>query len=200
VDREQKFHDPFAIHEPSCGPELPHDTAEDVFLDARARVEIPLQLVGFSDLLNWWSLRVFHEFFRDWQEQEHGERSVTTGNEAAIRLLHALQNSHDRKTAMRAECYLALINRKEESQTTIAAKYGVTKAAISKIIVQIKDELGLVPARHMKSESARESYRERALKIHKQNKEELCKHQTPNSFSRLSTLRSALMQKLAPSS
>ena len=159
-----------------------------------------MQLVGFSDLLNWWSLRVFHEFLRDWQEQEHGERSVTTGNEAAIRLLHALQNSHDRKTAMRAECYLALINRKEESQTTIAAKYGVTKAAISKIIVQIKDELGLVPARHMKSESARESYRERALKIHKQNKEELCKRQTSNSYNRLSTLRSALMQTFAPAS
>jgi hypothetical protein len=183
----------------TCDPELPHDTAEDVFLDARLRVELPSQLTPFVSAVNWWALEVFRQFWQDYESQEGGgHASRSFGDEAAIRLLQALQNSHDRGTAMRAECYLAVINRKPESQTQIARKYFVTRAAVSKICIQIVSELKLNKARHMKSDDAVISYRKRALQTHKKRKDTICKLPTSNSFSRLSTLRNALMQKLAP--
>jgi hypothetical protein len=200
MNHDSKFSDPANFNEASCGPELPHDTAEDVFLDARCRVAPPAQLAPFAALLNWWSLEVFKEFWRDYEAQEGGgHASRTFGDEAAIQLLHALTGSNDRRTAMRAECYLAVINRKPESQTMIAKKYNVTRAAVSKVVVSICDELNLPTARHMKSDTARESYRERALRIHQIRKDKLCKQPTSNSHHRLSTLRSALLQSLAPS-
>ena len=76
----------------------------------------------------------------------------------------------------------------------------VYEDAVSKVIVSIKDDLDLPTARHMKSDTARESYRERALRIHKIRKDKLCKTPTYNSFNRLSTLKSALMQNLVPAS
>jgi len=201
MNHASPFSDPAEFNEASCGPELPHDTAEDVFLDARCRVAPPAQLAPFVALLNWWSLEVFKEFWKDYEQQEGGgHRSRTFGDEAAIQLLHTLTGSNDRKTAMKAECFLAVIIRKPESQTLIAKKYGVTRAAVSKVIVGIRDELRLPTARHMKSDTARESYRERALRIHKERKDQICKTPTSNSFNRLSTLRSALMQTLAPQS
>jgi predicted transcriptional regulator len=201
ITHDSKFADPADFNESSCGPELPHDTAEDVFLDARLRVSPPPSFAAQVAMLNWWSLEVFREFWREWDAQEHGHgASRTFGDEAAIRLLQALTNSRTRQTAMKAECYLAVINRKPESQTEIAKKYGVTRAAVSKVIVSIKDDLDLPTARHMKSDTARESYRTRALRIHKERKSKLCKQTNSNSYNRLSTLRSALTQTLAPAS
>jgi predicted transcriptional regulator len=183
MNHDSKFSDPANFNEASCGPELPHDTAEDVFLDARLRVSLPPEIAAQVALLNWWSLEVFREFWREWDAQEHGHgASRSFGDEAAIRLLQALTNSRTRQTAMKAECYLAVINRKPESQTEIARKYGVTRAAVSKVIVSIKDDLDLPTARHMKSDIARESYRTRALRIHKERKSNLCKHQTKSQF------------------
>jgi predicted transcriptional regulator len=199
ITHDSKHADPADYNEASCGPELPHDTAEDLFLDARCRVAAPAQLAPFRALLDWWSLEVFREFWRDYEQQEGGgAASRTFGDEAAIRLLQALTNSQTRQTAMKAECYLAVINRKPESQTEIAKKYGVTRAAVSKVIVSIKDDLDLPTARHMKSDTARESYRTRALRVHKERKSNLCKTPNSNSYHRLSTLRSALTQTLAP--
>jgi predicted transcriptional regulator len=199
ITHDSKHADPADYNEASCGPELPHDTAEDLFLDARCRVAAPAQLASFRALLDWWSLEVFKEFWKDYEQQEGGgAASRTFGDEAAIRLLQALTNSQTRQTAMKAECYLAVINRKPESQTEIARKYGVTRAAVSKVIVSIKDDLDLPTARHMKSDTARESYRTRALRIHKERKSNLCKTPNSNSYHRLSTLRSALTQTLAP--
>ena len=201
ITHDSKFADPADFNESSCGPELPHDTAEDVFLDARLRVSPPPSFAAQVAMLNWWSLEVFREFWKEWDAQEHGHgASRTFGDEAAIRLLQALTNSRTRQTAMKAECYLAVINRKPESQTEIAKKYGVTRAAVSKVIVSIKDDLDLPTARHMKSDTARESYRTRALRIHKERKSKLCKQTNSNSYNRLSTLRSALTQTLAPAS
>lgn len=181
---DSKFSDAADYAEASCGPELPHDTAEDVFLDARLRVPTPPTLAAQVALLNWWSLEVFRAFWKEWDAQEHGHgASRTFGDEAAIRLLQALTNSQTRQTAMKAECYLAVINRKPESQTEIAKKYGVTRAAVSKVIVSIKDDLCLPTARHMKSDTARESYRTRALRIHSERKSKLCK-QPNNSFTK----------------
>jgi len=199
ITHDSKHADPADYNEASCGPELPHDTAEDLFLDARCRVRPPLSLAAYREHLDWWSLEVFKEFWKDYEAQEGGgHASRTFGDEAAIRLLQALTNSQTRQTAMKAECYLAVINRKPESQTEIARKYGVTRAAVSKVIVSIKDDLDLPTARHMKSDTARESYRTRALRVHKERKSNLCKTPNSNSYHRLSTLRSALTQTLAP--
>jgi hypothetical protein len=195
------FNDPAEFNSASISPELPHDTAEDVFLDARLGTPLPPALQPHSALLNNWSLQVFRSFWQEWHEQEHGHgASRTFGDEAAIRLLQSLTNSHTRQTAMKAECYLAVINRKPESQTQIAAKYKVTRAAVSKIIVSIKDDLALPTARHMKSDTARESYRVRALRIHKERKSKICK-QTTNSFTKFWTSMSSNLKppKLAPS-
>lgn len=179
-----EFNDPAEYAAASCDPELPHDTAEDIFLDARQRVSLPPALAQYAALLDWWSLALFREFWRDWQEQEGGgQSSVAFGDEAAIRLLQALTKSHTRRTAMRAECYMAVINRVPEPQTKIAARYGVSKAAVSKIIVGICDELNMAPARHMKSDAARGSYRERALRVHRERKSRLCKTQKTETTS-----------------
>ncbi len=70
--------------------------------------------------------------------------SCSDCDEFAIRLLQVLTGSRDRRTAMKAECYLAVIDRVAESQVEIARKYGVTRAAVSKIICEIKDELGII--------------------------------------------------------
>jgi hypothetical protein len=51
------------------------------------------------------------------------------------------------------------------------------------VVVSICDELSLPTARHMKSDTARESYRTRALRVHKERKDKLCK-QPMNSFSK----------------
>lgn len=159
---------------------------------------MPPALMSHKEAALEWALSVFRLFWAAWQEQEHGHgASRTFGDEAAIRLLQVLTNAKDRKTAMRAECYLAVINRKAESQTDIARKYGVTRAAVSKVIVGIKDDLNLPTARHMKSEAARKSYRARAIRIHTQNKSKQCKQKIPNYYSRLSTLKSSLMPKAA---
>ena len=63
--------------------------------------------------------------------------------EVAVLLLQMLTGSRDRRTAMRAECYLAIITRKPEIQADLARKYGVTRAAVSKVICEIKDDLGI---------------------------------------------------------
>ncbi len=64
-------------------------------------------------------------------------------DETAIRLLQLLTGSRDRRTAMRAECYLAVVDWMPQIQTKIASKYGVTRAAVSKIICEIKDDLAI---------------------------------------------------------
>jgi predicted XRE-type DNA-binding protein len=197
-----QFADPFSSIDTACGPELPHDTAEDVFLDARMRVPIPPPLKAYVEEMNLWSVLVFRAFWSDWDDQEKlntGERKLPS-LQALVEFMHVLTKSNERKIAMRVECYLAAINQNPKSQTQIAQEYGVTRAAVSKIILKICQDLQLPTARHMKSEQARQSYRERALRIHQQNKSKICKQPTSNSHHRLSTLRSALMQTLVPQS
>jgi len=52
------------------------------------------------------------------------------------------------------------------SETSIAGKFNVTRAAVSKRCVELCDKLGLPPSRSMKSEAARESYRESRTASH----------------------------------
>ena len=52
------------------------------------------------------------------------------------------------------------------SATELAAKYGITKQAFSKIAVEWCQTFGLQPSRSMKSKLARKVYRERATRAH----------------------------------
>lgn len=51
------------------------------------------------------------------------------------------------------------------SETDIAKKFNITRAAVSKRCVELCDKLGLPPSRAMKSEAARESYRKSRLEV-----------------------------------
>ena len=53
-----------------------------------------------------------------------------------------------------------------DSETDIARRFKVTRAAVSKRCVELCEKLGLPPARAMKSEKARESYRASRLEAH----------------------------------
>lgn len=55
------------------------------------------------------------------------------------------------------------------SETTIAKKFNVSRAAVSKRCVELCEKLGLPPARAMKSEVARGSYRKSRLKVVAEN-------------------------------
>jgi predicted transcriptional regulator len=194
------FNDPAEFNSASIGPELPHDCVEDLFLDAKLRVKMPTDLIPFTAMVNWWAMRVFAEFWKDYEAQEN----ISTGDRRAdatstvIGVLQTVMGMKTRKVAMRAECLLALINKKEESQTEIAKKYDVTRAAVSKVIVQLKDDLGMPTARHMKSDTARESYRERALRVHAERKSKLCKTPTNSLFNKFWTSMSSNLKPPMP--
>ena len=51
------------------------------------------------------------------------------------------------------------------SETSIAADFGITRAAVSKRCVELCKKLGLPPSRAMRSEEARNAYRESRLKV-----------------------------------
>lgn len=51
------------------------------------------------------------------------------------------------------------------SETSIAKKFNVTRAAVSKRCVELTDKLGLPPAPGMRSTEARKSYRESRLRV-----------------------------------
>jgi hypothetical protein len=92
------------------------------------------------------------------------------------------------------------MERTQKTLTQIAKEHGYTKANASAVAKQYQHKHELRKTRGMKSDNAVEVYRERAIRVHKQRKTEEQKWKTQNkhhnSFSRLSTLRSALMQTL----
>ena len=66
-------------------------------------------------------------------------------------------------------CYQGL------SQTVIAQKHGITRAAVSKRCVEFAEKLGLPPSRAMKSEESRETYAEAQYAYHEKVEESLKK-------------------------
>ena len=67
---------------------------------------------------------------------------------------------HD-NARLTAECIAIVsgLNYSGASMTRIAAKYGITRAAVSKRCVELTELLGLRPSRAMRSLTAREAYR-----------------------------------------
>ena len=72
------------------------------------------------------------------------------------------------------------------SEISIARKYGVSRAAVSKRCIELSERLGVKNRRALKSESAREIYRERAVEVHRAQGREITTE--PPRASRVETL------------
>lgn len=67
--------------------------------------------------------------------------------------------------AFDAACYASgLMDVEGLSETALAARHGVTRAAFSKLVVQWSQTFGLAPSRGMRSKRARQSYRKARFK------------------------------------
>ena len=147
-------------------------------------------------------------------KQENDQGSIARGEDAIVlalqlvtQLMRGDGDSHKvmtgRQQAMRAQAILFAIGRTHKTETQIAEEFGYTRANVSAVVKQYQRKLSLCKSRGMKSEDAVEVYRERAKRVHAKRKkqENQWNQQTnSNSHNRLSTLRSALMQTLAPAS
>lgn len=71
----------------------------------------------------------------------------------------------DDKPALGIQCCLYAINRNPLSETQIARRFGVTRAAVSKRVICFCERLRLPEARGMKKAEARETYRQRQRKV-----------------------------------
>lgn len=71
----------------------------------------------------------------------------------------------DDSPALGVQCCLYAINRNLGSETQIARRFGVTRAAVSKRVIRYCDHLKLPEARGMKRKEVRATYRDRQRKI-----------------------------------
>jgi hypothetical protein len=96
----------------------------------------------------------------------------------------------DRNPALAVEC-LALVSGicyQGSSMIGIAKRYGLTRAAVSKRCVELAERLGVKNLRPMKSESARQIYRSRAVEVHRREGREIAGE--PHRGAKVETLGS----------
>jgi hypothetical protein len=113
------------------------------------------------------------------EEPEEKENSKYKAAEAVLRVLQVLTGSEHPSLRLSADCLLAMINRSEEkSQAEIARRYGLTRAAISKRMRDMRKgkflgglEIYFFGGREEVSKKARE----RAIRVHNQQKGKQCK-------------------------
>lgn len=90
---------------------------------------------------------------------------------AVNRLIVEILDHEDKElTAIAIGCAVGLSLLDGRSMAELARERGITRAALSKRVVEVTKTLGLPPARGMKSIEARDAYRKRQLKIHEKNK------------------------------
>jgi hypothetical protein len=124
--------------------------------------------------------------------QPEADPSVT---EADLRTCEVIQKLIgelivDRNPALAIEC-LALttgIAYEGNSMIAIAKRHGLTRAAVSKRCVELAERLGVKNLRPMKSESARQIYRERAVEVHRRAGHEIAGE--PHRGAKVETLGS----------
>jgi hypothetical protein len=124
--------------------------------------------------------------------QPEADPSVT---EADLRTCEVIQKLIgelivDRNPALAVEC-LALVSGicyQGSSMIGIAKRYGLTRAAVSKRCVELAERLGVKNLRPMKSESAREIYRDRAVEVHRRAGHEIAGE--PHRGAKVETLGS----------
>jgi DNA-binding MarR family transcriptional regulator len=219
-------HHASALDNMQVGPAMPSDSPADFCLDelAQMRADILAKLgVMLSTAagpqavfayLQWVLRRCTEVGMAEWMKQENDQGSIARGEDAIVlalqlvtQLMRGDGDSHKvmtgRQQAMRAQAILFAIGRTHKTETQIAEEFGYTRANVSAVVKQYQRKLSLCKSRGMKSEDAVEVYRERAKRVHAKRKkqENQWNQQTnSNSHNRLSTLRSALMQTLAPAS
>jgi hypothetical protein len=127
-------------------------------------------------------------YFDDEPEPEETPISRNPAD-AVLRVLYVLTGSKHPSLRLRAECLLAIINRTEEtSQAAIARKHGLTRAAISKTMRDMRKgeylaglEIFFFGGRQDVSEQART----RAIRVHQQQKEKHAKWKPSNKINKL---------------
>ena len=116
-------------------------------------------------------------------------------SEADLRVCEALQKLIgelivDRNPALAIEC-LALttgIAYEGNSMIAIAKRHGLTRAAVSKRCIELSERLGVKNLRPMKTERAREIYRDRAVEVHRRAGHEIAGE--PHRGAKVETLGS----------
>jgi hypothetical protein len=96
----------------------------------------------------------------------------------------------DRNPALAIEC-LALttgIAYEGNSMIAIAKRHGLTRAAVSKRCIELSERLGVKNPRPMKTERAREIYRDRAVEVHRREGREIAGE--PHRGAKVETLGS----------
>ena len=96
----------------------------------------------------------------------------------------------DRNPALAIEC-LALtsgIAYEGNSMIAIAKRHGLTRAAVSKRCIELSERLGVKNLRPMKTERAREIYRDRAVEVHRRAGHEIAGE--PHRGAKVETLGS----------
>jgi hypothetical protein len=112
-----------------------------------------------------------------------------------LRIMEALQKLIgelivDRNPALAIEC-LALttgIAYEGNSMIAIAKRHGLTRAAVSKRCIELSERLGVKNLRPMKTERAREIYRDRAVEVHRRAGHEIAGE--PHRGAKVETLGS----------
>lgn len=89
------------------------------------------------------------------------QESTGTSADALASFCARLRSAQNPLLVFDAVCFATgVLSLEGKSQTELAQKHGVTKAAFSKLAVQWCETFGLKPSRGMKSKKAREVYRE----------------------------------------
>jgi hypothetical protein len=120
------------------------------------------------------------------------DEGISTGD---LRIMEALQRLIgelivDRNPALAIEC-LALttgIAYEGNSMIAIAKRHGLTRAAVSKRCIELSERLGVKNLRPMKTERAREIYRDRAVEVHREAGREIAGE--PHRGAKVETLNS----------
>jgi hypothetical protein len=108
--------------------------------------------------------------------------------EAIIRIVSEILGGGN--AALTTEC-LALatgVAYEGASESAIALKFGITRAAVSKRCIELSERLGVKNPRAMKTERAREIYRERAIAVHREAGREIAGE--PHRGAKVETLGS----------
>jgi hypothetical protein len=108
--------------------------------------------------------------------------------EAIIRIVSEILGGGN--AALATEC-LALatgVAYEGASESAIAQKFGITRAAVSKRCIELSERLGVKNLRPMKTERAREIYRDRAVEVHRRAGHEIAGE--PHRGAKVETLGS----------
>ncbi|MEY5013327.1 MAG: hypothetical protein RLZ22_533 [Verrucomicrobiota bacterium] len=96
----------------------------------------------------------------------------------------------DKNPALAVEC-LALVSGvaySGNSMVSLARRHGLTRAAVSKRCIELAERIGVKNPRPMKTEHAREIYRERAVEVHRREGREITSE--PQRAARIETMGS----------